>query len=151
MARGNGSAYASDTPVPLSDPSGLYECRNGRSMNYDVHGNARGDGAWCPSANDPYCPGGSSEVGQAAQAVGEAEAQHSRAQQQVSSAAKVLVETVKDILGVNAAMDCDLFGGLKEGPKRSEAAKWCALVPLVPGGRMKRTPQRTSPPAAGAG
>ncbi|MFF2126026.1 RHS repeat-associated core domain-containing protein [Streptomyces olivochromogenes] len=108
----NGYAYASNTPVTLSDPSGLYECRNGRSMNCDVHGNARGDGAWCPSANDPYCPGGSSEVGQAAQDVGDAEAQHSRAQQQVSSAAKVLVEIVKDILGINAAMDCISSGDL---------------------------------------
>ncbi|SEE15662.1 intein C-terminal splicing region/RHS repeat-associated core domain-containing protein [Streptomyces sp. 3213] len=51
----NGYSYSNSSPVTYSDPSGLYYCRNGRSDNCDVHGNARGDGAWCPSANDPYC------------------------------------------------------------------------------------------------
>ncbi|MFE1753228.1 polymorphic toxin-type HINT domain-containing protein [Streptomyces anandii] len=51
----NAYAYANSSPVTYSDPSGLYYCRNGRSDNCDVHGNPRGDGAWCPSADDPYC------------------------------------------------------------------------------------------------
>ncbi|MFF9407997.1 polymorphic toxin-type HINT domain-containing protein [Streptomyces anandii] len=51
----NGYSYSNNSPVTYSDPSGLYYCRNGRSDNCDVHGNPRGDGAWCPSADDPYC------------------------------------------------------------------------------------------------
>ncbi|MFF3333828.1 polymorphic toxin-type HINT domain-containing protein [Streptomyces sp. NPDC002888] len=51
----NAYAYANSSPVTFSDPSGLYYCRNGRSDNCDVHGNPRGDGAWCPSYDDPYC------------------------------------------------------------------------------------------------
>ncbi|OPG04722.1 sugar-binding protein [Streptomyces sp. GKU 895] len=108
----NGYAYASNTPVTLSDPTGLFECRNGKSLNCDRNGKERGDGAWCPSAIDPYCPGVSAEVGQAAQEVADAEAQQSRAQQRVRSAGRELVHIVKDILGINAAMDCISSGDL---------------------------------------
>ncbi|WP_329119298.1 polymorphic toxin-type HINT domain-containing protein [Streptomyces sp. NBC_01465] len=54
----NGYSYSNSSPISYADPTGLYYCRNGRSDNCDVHGNARGNGAWCPSAADPYCKPG---------------------------------------------------------------------------------------------
>ncbi|WP_143665024.1 hypothetical protein [Streptomyces sp. TLI_55] len=48
----------------------------------------------------------------AAQEVADAEAQQSRAQQRVRSAGRELVHIVKDILGINAAMDCISSGDL---------------------------------------
>ncbi|MFE7839230.1 RHS repeat-associated core domain-containing protein [Streptomyces sp. NPDC057474] len=108
----NGYAYASNTPVTLSDPTGLFECRNGRSMSCDRHGNYRSEGAWCPNPVDPACAGGSADVGRATQDVASAEQQQSAAQQRFRSAGKELVKIVMDILGISAAMDCFSSGNL---------------------------------------
>ncbi|WP_189709042.1 polymorphic toxin-type HINT domain-containing protein [Streptomyces phaeofaciens] len=94
----NGYAYADNSPVTLSDPSGLESCYGHR---------------YCSGYGGTYTDTGIDEVDDAAADVTEAssnvasaQAQQSTAKQRVTSAGKALVAIARDILGVDAALDC---------------------------------------------
>ncbi|WP_254712250.1 polymorphic toxin-type HINT domain-containing protein [Streptomyces sp. TRM64462] len=108
----NGYAYANNSPVTLSDPSGLYPCAPGLP-----------DNQWCgspPSCGMLCAPGtqtaeetaAAQQQTQAAAAVAGAQGQQTRAKQRIVKAAKVLIEIVKDELGINAAFDCVSSGDM---------------------------------------
>ncbi|MFF0034742.1 hypothetical protein ACFYRG_00775 [Streptomyces mirabilis] len=50
-----------------------------------------------------------------------------------------LHRAIRRLASVRMALEalCDVRSHMAEGPKRSEAAEWCALVPLIPGGRTR--------------
>ncbi|SOE75024.1 hypothetical protein SAMN05446589_5585 [Streptomyces sp. OV198] len=50
-----------------------------------------------------------------------------------------LHRAIRRLASVRMALEalCDVRSHMADGPKRSEAAKWCALVPLIPGGRTR--------------
>ncbi|MGW0824259.1 RHS repeat-associated core domain-containing protein [Streptomyces sp. NPDC002845] len=94
----NGYAYANNSPVTHADPSGLIipECREGLIE-------CRG--------GQPYFPKTEVEKAQsdhdtASRNVTVAQSQQSTAKQRIKSAGKALVKIVRDILGVDAALDC---------------------------------------------
>ncbi|MEE1930432.1 RHS repeat-associated core domain-containing protein, partial [Streptomyces sp. TRM 70351] len=91
----NGYAYANNTPVTASDPSGLLAIMI--NPKYIQRASATGTSV-TPS--------------QAQEDVNRARSQYNGARQQTIDAAKELVEIAKDILGINAAMDCFSSGDL---------------------------------------
>jgi RHS repeat-associated protein len=93
----NGYAYANNSPVTHADPSGLMipdcwqgliECRGGQPVKKDPVREAK------------------SEHDQAARNLASAQAQQAAAKQRIKSAGKALVKIVRDLLGVDAALDC---------------------------------------------
>ncbi|MFE0553660.1 RHS repeat-associated core domain-containing protein [Streptomyces pilosus] len=94
----NGYAYANNSPVTHADPSGMIipECREGLIE-------CRG--------GQPYYPKTKVEKAQsdydlASWKVTQAQGQQAAAKQRIKSAGKALVKIVRDILGVDAALDC---------------------------------------------
>ncbi|WP_079078718.1 RHS repeat-associated core domain-containing protein [Streptomyces sp. DSM 15324] len=96
----NGYAYADNSPVTLSDPSGLLS-----STTCSLFPGALGCGT---SGCDLLCAPGSegAKVTEAQNEVNQAQKQQSSAKQRIGSAGKALVKIVRDILGVDAALDC---------------------------------------------
>ncbi|MCI3269685.1 polymorphic toxin-type HINT domain-containing protein [Streptomyces cylindrosporus] len=96
----NGYTYANNSPVTLSDPSGLAS-----STTCSLFPGALGCGT--PDCDFLCAPGSAGEkVHEAKQEVGRAQSQQSSAKKRISSAGKELVKIVRDILGVDAALDC---------------------------------------------
>lgn len=98
----NGYAYASNNPVTLSDPSGMREAEcSMRLIDCDSSGPTGkpldGDTPLSEEEKEYY-------QAQGRQAI--AEAQYDDAKQRTQQAAKALVKIVRDILGVDAALDC---------------------------------------------
>ncbi|WP_340385415.1 RHS repeat-associated core domain-containing protein [Streptomyces sp. SS7] len=96
----NGYAYANNSPVTLSDPSGLLS-----STTCSLFPSALGCGT---SDCGMLCAPGSegAKVTEAQNEVNQAQKQQSSAKKRISSAGKELVKIVRDILGVDAALDC---------------------------------------------
>ncbi|MFF8916681.1 polymorphic toxin-type HINT domain-containing protein [Streptomyces sp. NPDC015032] len=103
----NAYAYANNSPVTLSDPSGLLPCAPG----VPEHGNSCGGGG-CGI----YCSGDVADTeAQVAKATGDrnaAQAQQGQAKQRIKQTAKALVKIVRDLVGVDAALDCFSSGDL---------------------------------------
>ncbi|WP_406305078.1 polymorphic toxin-type HINT domain-containing protein [Streptomyces sp. NBC_00885] len=100
----NGYAYADNTPVTLSDPSGLESCYGA---------------AYCSGSNGTYGEFKETKEGKAKgdeqraeQARDQAQDQQAAAKQRIKQAVKVLVKIVRDILGIDAALDCFSSGDL---------------------------------------
>lgn len=96
----NGYAYANNSPVTHADPSGmaipeclqgLIECRGGLPVS--------------STKRDPVDKA-QSDHDNASWQVQVAQSQQSSAKQRIKSAGKALVKIVRDILGVDAALDC---------------------------------------------
>ncbi|MFE4830474.1 RHS repeat-associated core domain-containing protein [Streptomyces sp. NPDC056672] len=95
----NGYAYANNSPVTHADPSGMIvpECREGLIE-------CRGG---LPVTNtDPEVGKAQSDVSKASSDVAGAQQQQAAAKQRIKSAGKALVKIARDILGVDAALDC---------------------------------------------
>ncbi|MEW2116097.1 RHS repeat-associated core domain-containing protein [Streptomyces sp. NPDC005474] len=95
----NGYAYANNSPVTYADPSGLItpECREGLLT-------CRGG---VPVTSTPReVQQAQSDFSKASGEVAAAQAQQSSAKQRIKSAGKALVKIARDILGVDAALDC---------------------------------------------
>ncbi|MFJ8104621.1 RHS repeat-associated core domain-containing protein [Streptomyces sp. NPDC096132] len=96
----NGYAYADNSPVTLSDPSGLLS-----STTCALFPNAVGCGT--PDCGMLCAPGSEgAKVTEAQNEVNQAQKQQSSAKKRIQSAGKELVKIVRDILGVDAALDC---------------------------------------------
>ncbi|MEU6809767.1 RHS repeat-associated core domain-containing protein [Streptomyces sp. NPDC046831] len=95
----NGYAYADNTPVTLSDPSGLESC-------YPYSYCSAYSGTYTKESGDKGVDDAQSKVDKASANVASAQAQQSSAKQRIKSAGKALVKIVRDILGVDAALDC---------------------------------------------
>ncbi|MFJ6822974.1 polymorphic toxin-type HINT domain-containing protein [Streptomyces niveus] len=97
----NAYAYAHNSPVTQSDPTGLApdDC----AMT-GVTCKPNGDGSWIV--------GGITPQGSAEKAVASAEEQQSQAKQRVVQSAKALVAIVRQLTGVDAALDCFSSGDL---------------------------------------
>ncbi|MEV5320093.1 DddA-like double-stranded DNA deaminase toxin [Streptomyces sp. NPDC052687] len=93
----NGYAYANNSPVTLSDPSGLVS-----EVTCSLF----------PSTCSPDCgmlcapDSEGAKVTEAQNEVNQAQKQQSSANKRVQAAGKELVKIVRDILGVDAALDC---------------------------------------------
>ncbi|NWF25126.1 sugar-binding protein [Streptomyces sp. PKU-EA00015] len=96
----NGYAYANNSPVTLADPSGLYPCAPGLP-----------DTPTCGSCG-MLCLPEAEEKEEAEVQVAQAEGQQSQAKQRIKQAATTLVKIARDILGVDAALDCISSGDL---------------------------------------
>ncbi|MEU1180446.1 RHS repeat-associated core domain-containing protein [Streptomyces sp. NPDC005820] len=94
----NGYAYANNSPVTHADPSGMIipECREGLIE-------CRGG---LPVIHQTQEEKAQSEYDNASRNVSAAEGQQSAAKQRLKSAGKALVKIARDILGVDAALDC---------------------------------------------
>ncbi|MFJ9720303.1 polymorphic toxin-type HINT domain-containing protein [Streptomyces sp. NPDC101213] len=94
----NGYAYANNSPVTHADPSGMIipECREGLIE-------CRGGVPYFPKTETEKAQ---SDVDQASRNVSQAEGQQAAAKQRIKSAGKALVKIARDILGVDAALDC---------------------------------------------
>ncbi|WP_307675027.1 polymorphic toxin-type HINT domain-containing protein [Streptomyces sp. V4I2] len=94
----NGYAYANNSPVTHADPSGMIipECREGLIE-------CRGGQPYFPK-ND--VEKAESDKDKASWNVTQAQGQQSAAKQRIKSAGKALVKIARDILGVDAALDC---------------------------------------------
>ncbi len=94
----NGYAYANNSPVTHADPSGMIipECREGLIE-------CRGGVPYFPKTETEKAQ---SDVDQASRNVTQAQGQQSAAKQRIKSAGKALVKIARDILGVDAALDC---------------------------------------------
>ncbi|MFE3942753.1 RHS repeat-associated core domain-containing protein [Streptomyces sp. NPDC059118] len=101
----NAYAYASNSPVTLSDPSGLLPCAPGVSER----GNSCGG---CTL----FCSGEAGDAqAKVEKATGDrnaARAQQGQAKQRIKQTAKALVKIVRDLIGVDAALDCFSSGDL---------------------------------------
>ncbi|MGW2119266.1 polymorphic toxin-type HINT domain-containing protein [Streptomyces zhihengii] len=102
----NGYSYANNTPVTHADPSGmaipecmqgLIECRGGLPVS--------------GGKKDPV-KDASNNVDGASNILGGAQEQQTQAKQRIKSAGKALVKIVRDILGVDAALDCVSSGDM---------------------------------------
>ncbi|MET7654726.1 polymorphic toxin-type HINT domain-containing protein, partial [Streptomyces sp. NPDC005486] len=101
----NGYAYANNSPVTHADPSGMIipECREGLIE-------CRGG---MPVTNtDPEVSRAQSDVSKASGDVAAAQQQQSSAKQRIKSAGKALIKIARDILGVDAALDCISSGDM---------------------------------------
>ncbi|MGX1547411.1 RHS repeat-associated core domain-containing protein [Streptomyces adustus] len=101
----NGYAYANNSPVTHADPSGMIvpECREGL---IECRGGV-------PVTNtDPDVVKAQSDQSKASSDVAAAEQQQASAKQRIKSAGKALVKIARDILGVDAALDCISTGDL---------------------------------------
>ncbi|MCX5417315.1 polymorphic toxin-type HINT domain-containing protein [Streptomyces sp. NBC_00059] len=100
----NGYAYANNTPVTHADPSGMAipECLQGLIE--------------CQGGLPVSKPGSTfneeKAVDQASGALAGAQGQQSAAKQRIKSSAKALVKIARDILGVDAALDCVSSGDM---------------------------------------
>ncbi|MGP4010193.1 polymorphic toxin-type HINT domain-containing protein [Streptomyces sp. 4N124] len=95
----NGYAYADNSPVTLSDPSGLESCF--------PHSYCSGySGTYTKESGDKDVDKAQSDVDNASANVASAQGQQSLAKGRIKSAGKALVKIVRDILGVDAALDC---------------------------------------------
>ncbi|MFE5241560.1 MULTISPECIES: polymorphic toxin-type HINT domain-containing protein [unclassified Streptomyces] len=100
----NGYAYANNTPVTHADPSGMAipECLQGLIE--------------CQGGLPVSKPGSTfneeKAVDQASSALAGAQGQQSAAKQRIKSSAKALVKIARDILGVDAALDCVSSGDM---------------------------------------
>jgi RHS repeat-associated protein len=102
----NGYTYANNSPVTLSDPSGLKA-----SPTCSLFPSAIGCGV--PDCGILCAPGSdSAKVSEAKKEVSQAQSQQSSAKKRISSAGKQLVKIVRDILGVDAALDCISTGDI---------------------------------------
>ncbi|MET9108559.1 restriction endonuclease fold toxin, partial [Streptomyces zhihengii] len=102
----NGYAYANNTPVTHADPSGmaipecmqgLIECRGGLPVS--------------GGKSDPVKTASNNVTG-ASNVLAGAQGQQSAAKQRIKSAGKALVKIARDILGVDAALDCVSSGDM---------------------------------------
>ncbi|MFE0271633.1 RHS repeat-associated core domain-containing protein [Streptomyces sp. NPDC058992] len=100
----NGYAYANNNPVTLSDPSGLYPCAPGRPDNATCGANPCG--LLCAPVHETPAET------KAKQEVEKAKQQQSQTTQRIKQSAKALVKIVRDILGIDAALDCFSSGDL---------------------------------------
>ncbi|MFI6439846.1 polymorphic toxin-type HINT domain-containing protein [Streptomyces sp. NPDC050759] len=90
----NGYAYANNSPVTEADPSGqLSSCGLFAGIS-------------CTAGCDPLCAPEETKVNEAKQAVSQAQSQQSTAKKRIKSAGKALIKIARDILGVDAALDC---------------------------------------------
>ncbi|MGW1785605.1 polymorphic toxin-type HINT domain-containing protein [Streptomyces sp. NPDC002143] len=94
----NGYAYADNTPVTLSDSSGLESC-------FPVYCSAY-SGTYKKETGNEEVDDAQSDADAASADVASAQAQQSSAKQRMKSAGKALVKIARDILGVDAALDC---------------------------------------------
>ncbi|WP_254389021.1 polymorphic toxin-type HINT domain-containing protein [Streptomyces sp. AC550_RSS872] len=94
----NGYAYANNSPVTHADPSGMIipECREGLIE-------CRGG---MPVVHKDPVKKAQAENDQAVRNLSAAQGQQSAAKQRIKSAGKALVKIARDILGVDAALDC---------------------------------------------
>ncbi|MGW0580823.1 polymorphic toxin-type HINT domain-containing protein [Streptomyces sp. NPDC002920] len=94
----NGYAYANNSPVTHADPSGMIipECREGLIE-------CRGG---LPVIHQTQEEKAQSDVDKASRNLSSAQGQQSAAKQRIKSAGKALVKIARDILGVDAALDC---------------------------------------------
>ncbi|MFI9612077.1 polymorphic toxin-type HINT domain-containing protein [Streptomyces sp. NPDC052023] len=100
----NGYAYADNSPVTLSDPSGLESCYGyGYCAGY---GSPGGPSTYPHETGNKAEDDATSDVNDAAANVASAQAQQSTAKQRIKTAGKALVAIARDILGVDAALDC---------------------------------------------
>ena len=101
----NGYAYANNSPVSYSDSTGTSSCQDG---GYACAG----------SGPAPGIGGGQGETqeqaaqNQATHDVQNAQARQNTARQTVKQTAKALIKIVRDIIGVDAALDCFSTGDL---------------------------------------
>ncbi|MFJ2171562.1 polymorphic toxin-type HINT domain-containing protein [Streptomyces sp. NPDC087851] len=102
----NGYAYANNSPVTHADPSGMAipECLQGL---IECQG-----GLPVPSNKQDPVEKAQNKANAADVAVQSAQGQQSAAKQRIKSAGKALVKIVRDILGVDAALDCISTGDL---------------------------------------
>ncbi|MFJ1804970.1 polymorphic toxin-type HINT domain-containing protein [Streptomyces sp. NPDC088157] len=101
----NGYAYANNSPVTHADPSGMIipECREGL---------IECRGGMPVTDTDPEVSRAQSDVSKASGDVAAAQQQQSSAKQRIKSAGKALIKIARDILGVDAALDCISSGDM---------------------------------------
>ncbi|MFD5637799.1 RHS repeat-associated core domain-containing protein [Streptomyces sp. NPDC127077] len=97
----NGYTYANNSPVTESDPSGLTSNSCGLFA-----------GISCNSGCGTLCSPEQDGANKAKAAVSDAESQQSSAKKRITSAGKILIKIARDILGVDAALDCISSGDL---------------------------------------
>lgn len=95
----NGYAYANNSPVSYSDSTGTSPCQDG---GYVCSG----------SGPPPHQSTTQHDVDKASHDVQTAETNLNTSQQKVKQAAKILIKIVRDIIGVDAALDCFSTGDL---------------------------------------
>ncbi|MFF3764588.1 RHS repeat-associated core domain-containing protein [Streptomyces sp. NPDC001922] len=118
----NGYGYANNSPVTLSDPSGLLPCATGIQLScgpcnpiFSSCGGGGGGGGGGGHGGGGGGGGGGHQdwvVHQAQHQVYSAQRNLGTAKHRVVQAAKSLVKIARDILGVDAAMDCVSTGDL---------------------------------------
>ncbi|AZM64727.1 sugar-binding protein [Streptomyces sp. WAC 01420] len=102
----NGYAYADNSPVTLSDPSGLESCFGyGYCAGYGDPKSEGGPSTYTDTGNKDVDKAQSS-VNEASANVASARAQQLVAKQRIKTAGKALVKIVRDLVGVDAALDC---------------------------------------------
>ncbi|MCZ7414109.1 RHS repeat-associated core domain-containing protein [Streptomyces sp. WMMC897] len=101
----NGYAYANNSPVTNSDPSGLLYIGIGAGSGY-----APMPMDWWRNKSSNSGP--TEDERDAQRDVTRTQTQYNSARQQTIDAAAELVEIAKDVLGINAAMDCFSSGDL---------------------------------------
>ncbi|MFE1826186.1 RHS repeat-associated core domain-containing protein [Streptomyces yangpuensis] len=103
----NAYAYASNSPVTLSDPSGLAPCIDGirdtcgSTCSVFVIGCTSPGGGSGDSGDN-----GDREEAEAEEEVTTARTHHQKSKRVITQVAEAIIEEVKDIIGVNAVMDC---------------------------------------------